>query len=45
MVRHTRCTTDFDGCGQYLWVCPVGVVMVPDGNLEPMQNELFELKL
>ena len=28
-----------DGCGQYLWVCPVGVAMVPDGNpkkLEPM---------
>ena len=34
-----RCTTEFDGCGQYLWVCPVGVAMVPDGNpkkLEPM---------
>ena len=33
------CTTEFDGCGQYLWVCPVGVAMVPDGNpkkLEPM---------
>ena len=27
-----RCTTDIDGCGQYLWVCPVGVAMVPDGN-------------
>ena len=27
------------GCGQYLWVCPGGVAMVPDGNpkkLEPM---------
>ena len=34
-----NCATEFDGCGQYLWVCPVGVVMVPDGNpkkLEPM---------
>ena len=38
-----RCTTEFDGCGQHLWVCPVGVscdvAMVPDGNpkkLEPM---------
>ena len=33
------CTTKFDGCGQYLWVCPVGVAMIPDGNpkkLEPM---------
>ena len=20
-----RCTTEFDGCGQYLWVCPLGV--------------------
>ena len=30
---------NFYGCGQYLWVCPVGVAMVPDGNpkkLEPM---------
>ena len=34
-----RCTTEFDGCGQYLWVCHVGVAMVPDGNpkkLEPI---------
>ena len=34
-----RCTTEIDGCGQYLWVCPVGVAIVPDGNpkkLEPM---------
>ena len=39
MVSHARCTTDFDGCGQYLWVCPVGVTMVPECNpkkLEPM---------
>ena len=38
MVSHARCTTDFDGYGQYLWVCPMGVAMVPDGNpkkLEP----------
>ena len=27
-----ECTTEFDRCGQYLWVCPVGVAMVPDGN-------------
>ena len=35
-----NCATEFDGRGQYLWVCPVGVSMVPDGNpkkLEPMQ--------
>ena len=35
----TRCTTEFDGCGQYLGVRRVGVAMVPDGNpkkLEPM---------
>ena len=34
-----NCATEFDGCGQYLWVCHVGVAMVPDGNpkkLEPM---------
>ena len=39
-----RCTTEFDGCGQYLWVCPVGVAMVPDGNpkkLEPMHTYTF----
>ena len=30
MVSHARCTTDFDGCGQHLWVCPVGVAMVPE---------------
>ena len=41
MVSHARCTTDFDGYGQHLWVCPVGVAMVPDGNpkkLEPMTS-------
>ena len=32
-----RCTTEFDGCGQYLWVCPVGVAMVPDGNLKKLE--------
>ena len=38
-ANHGNCATEFDGCGQYLWVCPVGVAMVPDGNpkkLEPM---------
>ena len=44
----SRCTTEFDGYGQYLWVCPVGVAMVPDGNpkkLEPMVSpfEAFHL--
>ena len=34
-----NCATEFDGCGQCLWVCPVDVAMVPDANpkkLEPM---------
>ena len=28
---------------QYLWMCPVGVAMVPDEKLEPMH--LFEIQL
>ena len=39
-----NCATEFDGCGQYLWVCPVGVAMVPDGNpkkLEPMHRAII----
>ena len=38
-----NCARCIDGCGQYLWVCPVGVAMVPDGNpkkLEPMSDTL-----
>ena len=43
------CTIEFDGHGQYLWVCPVGVAkglygvaMIPDSNvkkLEPMEDD------
>ena len=43
VVRTIFGTTEFDGCGQYLWVCPVGVAMVPDANpkkLEPMTISL-----
>ena len=40
-----NCATECDGCGQYLWVCPVGEAMGPDGNpkkLEPMYQRLSE---
>ena len=36
-----RRSTEVDECGQYLWVCPVGVAMVPDGNPKKLEPMLF----
>ena len=41
MVSHARCTTDFDGCGQYLWACPMGVAM-KSGHSGKKKLELHE---
>ena len=43
MMSYARCTTDFDGCGQYLRVCHVGVAIVPDGNPKKLETMLFPL--
>ena len=32
-VNEAAVATDCDGCGQYMWMCHVGVAVVPDGNL------------